>query len=320
MAEGEIKVRVARKVQEAEGIASYYLASCDGAALPPFSAGAHIDIHTPAGHVRQYSLCNSEHERAHYQIAILKDSASRGGSASMHDDVEVGTELRISAPRNHFPLIELHGVPLLLAGGIGITPILCMAERLSASGAPFELHYFARSRTGMAFRDRIRSSAFTNFVQFHIDDEPDTQTDLATILQKPASGRRIYVCGPPGFLDAVRAIAADAGWPTDCVHFEYFGAVPIEAGTTSAFTVTLASSGQVLEIPEDKSVADVLLDHGIDVPLSCEQGVCGTCVTRILSGTPDHRDMFLSDEEHKANDQFTPCCSRAKSGNLLLDI
>ncbi len=320
MTEGEIEVRVSRKIQEAEGIVSFYLTSCDGSALPSFSAGAHIDVHTPAGPVRQYSLCNSADERDHYQVAILRDSASRGGSISMHEDVQVGTVLRVSKPRNHFPLIELQGVPLLLAGGIGITPILCMAERLSASNAAFDLHYFARSKAKMAFRERIQSSAFASLVNLHLDDESDTQTDLRALLQAPDPGRSLYVCGPVGFLDSVRSIAADYGWPRDHIHFEYFGAPPVKAGPLSSFTVTLASSGQVLEIPEDKSVADVLIDHGINVPLSCEQGVCGTCVTRIIAGTPDHRDMYFSDEEHHANNQFTPCCSRAISRNLLLDI
>lgn len=320
MTEGEMEVRVIRKVQEAEGIASFYLAACEGTVLPSFSAGSHIDVHTPAGAVRQYSLCNSADERDHYQVAILKDPQSRGGSVSMHEDVAVGSVLRISTPRNHFPLKEVQGVPLLLAGGIGVTPILCMAERLSASDAAFEMHYFARSKSSMAFQDRIACSAFASHVQFHFDDEIESRIDLSSLLEMPASGRRLYVCGPSGFLEAVRSIAANRGWPTDHVHFEYFAAAPIEPGSTSAFTVTLASSGQVLDIPENKSVADILLENGVDIPLSCEQGVCGTCVTRILEGVPDHRDMYFSDEEHAANDQFTPCCSRAKSGNLLLDL
>ncbi|MEO8722076.1 MAG: PDR/VanB family oxidoreductase [Sphingobium sp.] len=320
MTEGEMEVRVIRKVQEAEGIASFYLASCDGSVLPSFSAGSHIDVHTPAGPVRQYSLCNSAQKRDHYQIAILKDPQSRGGSVSMHEDIEAGSILRISTPRNHFPLMEVDGSPLLLAGGIGVTPILCMAERLSASDAMFEMHYFARSRSSMAFQDRIRSSGFASQVQCHFDDEIESRIDLGSLLQSPAPGRRIYVCGPLGFLEAVRSMAVASGWPNDQVHFEYFAAAPIEPGSTSAFTVTLASSGQVLDVPEDKSVADVLLDNGIDLPLSCEQGVCGTCVTRILEGTPDHRDMYFSDEERAADNQFTPCCSRAKTSNLLLDL
>jgi vanillate O-demethylase ferredoxin subunit len=320
MSDGELEVRVVRKVQEAESIASFHLASTGGAPLPDFSAGAHIDVHTPAGPIRQYSLCNDAANRGQYHIAVLNDPRSRGGSASMHRDVREGTLLRISAPRNHFPLAEISGTPLLLAGGIGVTPILCMAERLSASIAPFEMHYFARSQSKMAFHDRIQSSSYAAQVRLHLDDVAGSRIDLMTLLRDPAPGRRAYVCGPLGFLDAVRSGAAEAGWPNDRVHFEYFAAARVEAGSSSAFTVTLASSGRVLQIPEDKSVAEVLLDNGVDVQLSCEQGVCGTCVTRVFEGTPDHRDTYFSDEERAANNQFTPCCSRALSANLLLDL
>ena len=238
----------------------------------------------------------------------------------MHRQVGEGSRVRISVPRNHFPLVETAGEPLLLAGGIGITPLLCMAERLGALAAPFEMHYFARSRARAAFIERIGRAPFAPFVALHFDDEPATQADLARILERARPSRRLYVCGPAGFLETVRTKAAELGWPSDHVHFEYFSAQPDEGAPASSFTVTLASSGQVFEIPPDRSIADVLQDNGITIPVSCAQGVCGTCLTRVLAGVPSHRDVYLTDAEHAANDQITPCCSRASSPSLTLDL
>ena len=238
----------------------------------------------------------------------------------MHREVDEGSLLRIGVPRNHFPLMENAGEPLLLAGGIGITPLLCMAERLGALGAPFEMHYFARSRARAAFIERIGRAPFAPFVAFHFDDEQAAQADLARILERALPSRRLYACGPAGFLEAVRTKAADLGWSSDHVHFEYFSAQTDEGAPASSFTVTLGSSGKVFEIPPDKSIADVLIDNGIAIPVSCAQGVCGTCLTRVLAGVPNHRDLYLTDEEHAANDQITPCCSRALSPSLTLDL
>lgn len=315
-----IDVVVTQKRREAEGIFSFELAAADQSSLPAFSAGSHIDVHLPNGLVRQYSLCNHPDEQHRYLIGVLLDPASRGGSQAMHEHVQEGSRLRISEPRNLFPLVHEAAYSLLFAGGIGITPILCMAERLAHSGLKFELHYSGRSAERMAFIERIRHSAFADCVHFHIDDgEAEGRLDTARVLDTPDNNRHLYVCGPSGFMEHVLGTAREQGWNDAQLHREYFAAVAVtsEAGS---FEVQLASSGQCFQIPAERSVAEVLVEAGIDIPLSCEQGICGTCITRVLEGEPEHHDMFMTDAEKARNDQFTPCCSRAKSARLVLDL
>ncbi len=321
MADGAtIAVKVVAKVREAEDIVSFELEGADGSALAPFAAGAHVDVHVAPGLVRQYSLCNDPAERHRYLIAVLRDAQSRGGSVAMHETVNVGDTLRISAPKNHFPLMPA-GRYLLLAGGIGVTPILCMAERLANTGADFAMHYCARSPQRTAFRERIAGAAFADRVQFHFDSgEPRQKLDLAALLAGAADDLHLYVCGPAGFIDAVTAAAGAHGWPDDHVHLEYFGAAPQDKTGDQSFDVRIASSGQTFAIPADQTVVGALAAHGIDIPVSCEQGVCGTCITRVLQGEPEHRDVYFTDEEHAQNDQFTPCCSRSRSSLLVLDL
>ncbi|SCZ21059.1 MULTISPECIES: PDR/VanB family oxidoreductase [unclassified Pseudomonas] len=315
-----IDVVVTRKRREAEGIYSFELAAIDRRPLPAFSAGSHIDVHLPNGLVRQYSLCNHPEERHRYLLGVLLDPASRGGSQAMHEQVHEGSRLRISEPRNLFPLEHAAGDSVLFAGGIGITPILCMAERLARIGALFELHYCGRSAERMAFIDYIRHSPFADRVHIHVDDGEDSQRlDTARVLSMPAADRHLYVCGPTGFMEHVLGTAREQGWAEAQLHREYFTAA-VPTGEAGGFEVQLASSGRCLQVPADRSVAQVLLEAGIDIPLSCEQGICGTCLTRVLEGEPDHRDMFLTDAERARNDQFTPCCSRARSARLVLDL
>ena len=316
-----IAVRVVRKTVEAEGICSFELQAVDGRPLPAFSAGSHVDVQVPGGLVRQYSLCNDPQETHRYLIAVLKDAASRGGSAALHENVNEGDLLQISAPRNHFALAHEAGSHLLLAGGIGVTPILCMAERLALTGADFEMHYATRSRARTAFVDRIARSAYAARVHLHLDDGPAAQRlDLAPLLARPVAGRHVYVCGPQGFMDAVLGQARAAGWPENQLHHEFFGAAPTAKADDGSFTVRLASSGRVIAVAADQSVTDALSAAGVVVATSCEQGVCGTCLTRVLEGTPDHRDLYLTPEEQAVGDQFTPCCSRSKTAELVLDL
>ncbi|MFJ1466222.1 PDR/VanB family oxidoreductase [Massilia orientalis] len=312
-----LNVRVARKTREAEAICSYELVPVDGAALPPFAAGAHVDVHLPNGLVRQYSLCNAPGETHRYLIAVLRDADSRGGSQAMHDDVDVGTLLTISAPKNHFPLVDAART-LLLAGGIGITPILAMAETLAADGAKFEFHYCVRSPERAAFLERIRGAGFARQVQVHYD--ADRTLDLASLLAAPQPGTHLYVCGPQGFIDHVLDNAKARGWSAGQLHVEYFGAAAADTGGDQPFDVRLAASGRVVTIPVGRTVLKVLAEQGVDIPYSCEEGVCGTCLTRVLEGVPDHRDLYLTDAERAANDQFTPCCSRARTPLLVLDL
>jgi vanillate O-demethylase ferredoxin subunit len=322
MKAGTYTVSVARKTVEALDICSFELVSADASTtLPAFSAGSHIDVHLPNGITRQYSLCNDSQENHRYLIGVLKDPSTRGGSRAMHESVDVGDTLQISAPKNHFALAHEAGSSLLLAGGIGITPILCMAERLANAGEDFQLHYCARTPDRMAFHDRIRRSAFSAKAWFHFDDGDVAQRlQLDTILTAPQPGTHLYVCGPKGFMNAVLEKARAAGWPESRLHYEFFAAEVVKSESDETFEVQIASSGKVVRVGKDVTVTQALASAGIEVPTSCEQGVCGTCLTRVIEGRPDHRDMYLSPDEQEANDQFLPCCSRSKSARLILDL
>jgi vanillate O-demethylase ferredoxin subunit len=315
-----IAVRVGAKVVEADGICSYELVRTDGQPLPPFTAGAHIDVHLSKQLVRQYSLCNAPGETRRYQIAVLRDPASRGGSQAMHEDIHSGAVIEISAPKNHFPLVPARHT-LLLAGGIGVTPMLAMAEQLAAEGASFALHYSTRSPERTAFRERIAKAPFADKVQFHFDSGAAGQKlDILRLLASPDAGTHLYVCGPAGFIGFVLDSAKAQGWQAAQLHVEYFSAAAVDTGGDQAFDVRIASTGQVFTVPAGRSVIKILEEHGIEIPYSCEEGVCGTCLTRVLEGEPDHRDLYLTDEEHAENKEFTPCCSRARSALLVLDL
>jgi vanillate O-demethylase ferredoxin subunit len=316
-----LSVRVAARTVEATDICSFELVEVNGRALPAFSAGSHIDVQAADGVVRQYSLCNDPKETHRYLIAVLKDANTRGGSKAMHEQVKVGDVLSISTPKNHFPLAHEAKRSLLLAGGIGVTPILCMAERLAVAGADFEMHYCTRSPDRMAFRQRIAAAPYAQRVQLHFDDGDAAQKlDIAALLRAPQPGVHLYVCGPKGFMDAVLSTARAQGWPEAQLHYEFFGAEVVKSADDASFEVKLASSGKVVVVPKDKTVVQALAAAGVEVQTSCEQGVCGTCLTRVLEGVPDHKDMYLTPEEQAANDQFTPCCSRSKTPVLVLDL
>ncbi len=313
-----LNVSVGRKREETRDIVSFELIAEDGSPLPEAEAGAHIDVHTGNGMTRQYSICNAPGETRGYRIGVLKDPASRGGSAWMHDQLQEGDRLSISTPRNLFPLSDTEAPSLLLAGGIGITPILAMAYTLSERNAPFQLHYCTRSRERTAFLDEIEHATFASQVTLHHDQE--NRLDLTSLLGSTDTATEIYVCGPEGFLKAVLDTAREYGWAEEKLHFEYFAAAPSNRADDSAFEVRLASTGQTFTVPADGNVLSTLEDQGIEIPKSCEQGVCGSCLTGVIEGEPDHRDHFLTPQESLANDRFTPCCSRAKSGTLVLDL
>jgi vanillate monooxygenase ferredoxin subunit len=322
MEQAWIKVVVLRKVMEADGICSFELAGADGEALPPFSAGSHIDVEVSARTIRQYSLCNDPLDQHRYVIGVLRETNSRGGSVSMIETVQEGNILRISAPRNHFPLVPDAKLVVLLAGGIGITPILSMAERLSRSDIPFRLVYANRSRSRTAFIDRITNSRYGRCVRFHFDEESEGRMlDLRQAIGEQAPDSHLYVCGPAGFIKAALEAAAGNGWHPASLHREYFQP-PAETSVVSAeaFSIRIASTGKDYSVPSHRSVIEVLAEYGVAIPVSCQQGVCGTCVTRVLEGIPDHRDIFMTDAEHARNDLFTPCCSRAKTPLLVLDL
>lgn len=312
-----IGVRLASRMVAAREIVSLELSGED-APLPPYTPGAHIDLHLPGGLVRQYSLCHPSMETGSYRVAVLLDPQTRGGSRAVHD-LSVGDTLFISAPRNHFPLIEGSTDIVLLGGGIGITPLLAMAYALHRDGRSFTLHYCCRSRDRMAFREELSAAPFDDRVHFHFDDEEVSQQFRAgEAMGNHAPGRYIYTCGPAGFLDHVLATAKARGWPEEAVRYERFSA---DVDTQGAhFTVVAQRSGLSVTVGEDQTIAAALAANGIAVTLSCEQGICGTCLTRVLEGVPDHRDLFLTDTERAANDCMTICCSRALTPTLVLDV
>jgi len=317
-----LEVQVSQRQQVAEGIALFELQALDGGPLPAFTAGAHIDVTLPNGLIRQYSLCNDPARRDHYQLGILLEPEGRGGSRSAHEALVEGSRLRIGHPRNLFPLAPARH-SILLAGGIGITPMLAMAAQLTREDRSFELHYCGRTASRMAFRDRLAASDHAGRVHLHEDDGPEAQRfDAAAMLPAPDADTHAYVCGPRGFMDHVIATLFDKGWSAQNVHFEHFSApdASADSATGGEFEVQVGTDGPVIPVPADRSVAEALIGAGIEVPLSCEQGICGTCVLRVLEGTPDHRDMFFTEAEKAANDRFTPCCSRAQSSRLVIAI
>ncbi len=285
-----------------------------------FQAGAHIDVHTPSGAIRQYSLCNPNDEGRFYRIAVLREQGGRGGSVSMHDQLHEQSALQISAPRNFFPLNERAHKTFLLAGGIGITPLLAMAERLTSLGAAYELHYCTRSRARAAFADELQRGPFADKVILHHDDDPGLRLNLQSVLHQPVPGAHLYVCGPAGFMDAAIGTAREQGWHGQQIHYEYFASAPVHAEGDQAFEIQLMSSGKVIEVSPSQTAVEALAANGVRVPTSCEQGICGTCMTRVIEGEVDHRDFHLSPKEQALNDRFMPCCSRAKSKRLVLAL
>ena len=316
---GTLQARVGAIVLEAEGIASFELRAADGE-LPAFTAGSHIDVHIAPGCVRQYSLCNDPAERHRYVVAVQREQGGRGGSRAMFDDLRIGQALTISRPRNFFPLAQDARRHLLLAGGIGVTPMMAMAAALAAGGADFFLHYCTREARRTAFHDRVAALAARGRAAVHHDGgDPAKGLDVAALLREPQPGTHVYCCGPTGFMEAVRA--ASAHWPAGSIHFEYFAAPPGERpapARNEAFRVRLARTGRELDVPADKSIADVLIENDVFLETSCREGYCGTCLTRYLSGDPEHRDTVLDDADRK--EFILVCCSRARSPLLELDL
>jgi len=306
---------------EANGINSYELVHPQGEELPPFSAGAHIDIHLPNGMTRQYSLCNSPAERHRYVIAVLRDEKGRGGSKALHDALRVQDLATVSAPRNNFELVPQAKKVILLAGGIGVTPLKAMAHALDRAGIPFELHYCARNPGCAAFREELGIAWEHGKLVHHFDHgNPADGLDIDALLREPEEGAHLFYCGPAGFMKA--CAEASSHWPAGTVHCEHFKAPEPPAGAATpapgAFMVKIASSGAMLEVPADRSIADVLEQNGVRVETSCQAGLCATCKIRYLEGEVDHRDYILGDDEHG---QFlTACVSRATSPVLVLDL
>lgn len=314
-----IRVRVASTLDAAARIRLYELVPVVGD-LPPFTAGAHVTVRLPSGTERQYSLCNDPAEANRYVIGVLRCDDGRGGSREMHAAVAAGVELLIGAPANNFPLAPEATASLLVAGGIGATPILAMARVLARAGHDFRLVYLSRSPVETAFLDDLAGPAFAGRVTVHHDEgRADRQADLAALLGPAAPGRHLYCCGPAGLMAAVAGAAAD--WPAGHVHFEHFtNEIAAEQAGDRPFTVRLAGRGGSYVVPPGRTILEVLLEAGLDIDYSCGEGTCGTCITRLLAGVADHRDAVLTDAEKAAGDSITICCSRAKTPELVLDL
>jgi tetrachlorobenzoquinone reductase len=296
----------------------YTFRRVDGARLPAYKPGAHIDLHLPNGLVRQFSLVLPNADPDSYTVGVKRDENSRGGSRYIVEQMKVGDAIKISAPRNNFPLVENAEHVTLFAGGIGITPIWCMAQELAALGRSWKLYYACRSRADMAFLDALEKLD-DKFRHLHFDDEAGKVLDLAAAIAETPASAHLYCCGPNPMLKAFEAAAANR--PRGLVHVEYF--TPKDdaaAAATGGFWVELARSGEEYFIPEGKKILEVLYEAGVDVDYSCELGICGACETRVISGIPEHHDSVLSEEEQAANEKVMICCAGCKTERLVLDM
>nr|WP_185731749.1 PDR/VanB family oxidoreductase [Burkholderia contaminans] len=314
-------LRLVDRYRLAENIFAVTLASESGMPLSEIAPGDHIEVQVPGG-VRAYSLCNSPGARDHYLLAI-HHSTSRGGAHYLCDTCRVGDTVQVRGPGNCFALSPMHRRVVLIAGGIGITPIISMAEHLALRGIDFDMHYSASSRSAAAFVDRLDGSAYRDRVRYHFRDDPRCERlDLEALFKSLDATRNVYLCGPNAMLAEAMTLSERYSL-SDRLHCERFGAsrtVSDVSAPNGDFDVWAARSGRRVEVPADCSIAAALTRAGIDVPLSCEQGVCGMCMTRVLDGIPDHRDAVLSDAERAANDVILPCVSRAKSASITLDL
>ena len=312
-------LRVNTITDETPSIKTFELVDPEGLDLPPFTAGSHVDVTLPDGQQRQYSLCNAPAEHHRYLVGVLRETSGRGGSRQMHERVAVGDLLQVSMPRNNFPLDGSAIHHLLIAGGIGVTPLMAMIHSLQWLGADYALHYCTRDAAQTAFRTLLAADDVAPRVHLHHDGGvPGRGLDVVALLATVAPGKHVYCCGPAGLMAAVKA--ASAHWPAGQIHFEHFAAPVASAvvGGAAAFEVEIASTGAVYLVPPDRSILSVLLSEGLLVDSSCEAGVCGTCATRYLSGEPEHHDFVLSDVEQR--EQVMVCVSRARSARLVLDL
>jgi len=310
-----LDLRIKSATWEAPNIVSYELRSTDGSLLPEFTAGAHIDLKLPTGMMRSYSLLNPQGERDRYVIAVQRDRGSRGGSKWIHQNLRPGEIISVAGPRNNFKLHEDAQKSVFIAGGIGITPMLSMVDRLKLLQRDWGLIFCARTRNSTPFLERLESDPR---VRFNFDRERGgTMLDMAAVVGSYDPRTHFYCCGPLSMLETFEA--ATAHLPREQVHVEYFTAAEPPA-TTGGFKVVLAKSGVEIDVVAGKTILDALNDAGIVTPYSCAEGVCGTCETFVLEGIPDHRDRILTDAEKAANQKMMICCSGSKSDRLVLDL
>ena len=315
-----MRVRIKRISYEAETINSYELVAAADGDLVPFTAGSHIDLHLSNSMIRSYSLVNDQSERSRYVIAVNKDAASRGGSSFIHETLRAGDLITISHPKNNFALQENAAHSILIAGGIGIAPLLSMIRRLGALGRSFELHYAARTRAAAAFLDELNTFKCSTPAELHLHFDQELAgrvLDVPAIVENAQADAHLYCCGPVAMLEAFEATTSDRS--AERVHVEYFKAREKPAAE-GGFHVKLARSNRTITVEPGKTILNALLEAGIAVNYACTEGVCGTCETRVIDGIPDHRDLFLGKEEQAANTTMMICCSGSKSSTLVLDL
>lgn len=293
----------------------YEFAPVDDAPLVPYEPGAHIDLYLEGGMIRQYSLARPFRADGGYVVGIKREAAGRGGSQYIHEHLNLGSELMVDGPRNNFVLHEGAEPVVLIAGGIGITPIICMAQQLRAEGRVFEIHYAVRSASEIAFGPEL--ALLGARVHVHCDDEAGGMIDLAGLVKVAPENAHFYCCGPLPMLEAYEKATVDVA--EGHMHIEYFS-LPNAIATEGGFTVVLARSGKEIAITEGTTILEALRAEGMDVPASCEQGVCGTCETKVLEGEIDHRDVLLTPQEQARNNTMMICCSGSKSARLVLDL
>ena len=305
----------------ATGVRTYVFEPLTGDHFPSVTAGSHITLHLPSGLARQYSLLNDPAEQDRYQIAVKCEENGRGGSKEVHAELREGGSARIGNPHNNFVLYENAERFVLIAGGIGITPLLAMARRLHRMGRPFELHVCAQSKEKVPFGEELELLPFASSIQVHVDRQDGASSmDLERVLRWPHAGAMIYVCGPAGFMGWVTQNAARMGWPETQIRTESFNAPIGQDIENHPFTLKLEKTGREIEVPADRSVIDTLHHNGIEVDYACLQGTCGTCVTKVIDGEVDHRDAYLSDARKCENNEMCLCVSRAKGDRLVLDL
>jgi vanillate O-demethylase ferredoxin subunit len=288
-----------------------------GGDVPEFSAGSHVDVYLPNGTIRQYSIASSVADRARYLLGVKLEEKGRGGSRCMHDELRVGQIVKLGLPRNNFRLVEDAALSIFIAGGIGVTPIKCMIDRLQQLGRAWRLHYAVRARDEAVFAAELLGAG--DRVHLHVDTECDGKViDVAAIVASAPADAQLYCCGPAPMLEAFEQ--ASVSRPKHHVHLERFSAPDVTAATGGAYTVELARSKRTITVAAGQSLIQALQAAGLKIKTSCEQGICGTCETRVLSGTPDHRDMILSDDEKAANDTMMVCCSGSLGATLVLDL
>lgn len=318
----DLSLKIEKISQQTSNVKAYVLTSSDGAALPEFTAGAHIDVMVDledgSTDKRSYSLASDPKDTSAYTLGILREVAGKGGSAFMHDKLVEGAVIEASNPKNHFPLDDEAEDNLLIAGGIGVTPILAMARSLSASGAKFNMHYAARAPEEMAFKADVEAVCGENGHLYFDGGDPAKGINLKELLSNRQGGLHLFVCGPAGLIEAVRTMATEQGWPENTVHYEVFKPAELD-GEDTELEVVLTETGETITVPADQTILDVMLDKGMDIDYDCKMGICGLCAVKVVGGEPDHRDFVLTEDEREDEKLFCPCISRAKGGSITLE-